>query len=300
MNYLVISGMHWVITALCLVEFNTIGYSTLFGYWWCACISYIAIALGAIFVAKGKKERSLAVSCSVVAVFGGVSEPTLYTYLLRNKKYAIPMAISGALAGGLAGLFGCKATAFSMATVFTLPCVEIGGSFLYAIVVFLLAIFAGIVSTILFVGKEKGFVFQSPMTGMLISIEKVNDSTFASKALGDGFAIIPEENHLYAPFDGEVISLYPTKHAIGLKDRKGDEVLIHLGIDSVHLNGEGIKLFVNQGDQVKQGELLMQFDEEIFKDNHIDQTTPIIFMNGGQLPDLEEKRVLAKEDLFIL
>ena len=99
MNYLVISGMHWVITAICIVEFSTNGYSALFGYWWCACISYIAIALGAIFVANNSKERNLAISCSIVAIFGGVSEPTLYTYLLRNKRYAIPMAISGALAG---------------------------------------------------------------------------------------------------------------------------------------------------------------------------------------------------------
>ena len=91
------------ITALCLTEFAAQGYSILFGYWWTACISVIGIALGALLVARNKEERSLALSCSLVAIFGGVSEPTLFSYLLRNKRYAIPMAIGGALGGGLAG-----------------------------------------------------------------------------------------------------------------------------------------------------------------------------------------------------
>ena len=77
------------ITALCLTEFAAQGYSILFGYWWTACISVIGIALGALLVARNKEERSLALSCSLVAIFGGVSEPTLFSYLLRNKRYAI-------------------------------------------------------------------------------------------------------------------------------------------------------------------------------------------------------------------
>lgn len=131
----------------------------MFGYWWCACISYIAIALGAIWVAKNKKERSLAISCSIVALFGGVSEPTLYSYLLRNKKYAIPMAISGALGGALAGILGTKATAFSMATIFTVSCVEMNGSFITSCFVFASQIVVGVICTKILLVNPKQYPF---------------------------------------------------------------------------------------------------------------------------------------------
>ena len=115
----------------------------------------IGIALGALLVARNKEERSLALSCSLVAIFGGVSEPTLFSYLLRNKSYAIPMAIGGALGGGLAGLLGTKATSFCMATIFTVPLVEMGGSFVTSAIVFLAEIAAGMIATVLFVGKKQ-------------------------------------------------------------------------------------------------------------------------------------------------
>ncbi len=155
MMYVTITGLHWVVTALCLTEFAAQGYSILFGYWWTACISVIGIALGALLVARNKEERSLALSCSLVAIFGGVSEPTLFSYLLRNKRYAIPMAIGGALGGGLAGLLGTKATSFCMATIFTVPLVEMGGSFVTSAIVFLAEIAAGMIATVLFVGKKQ-------------------------------------------------------------------------------------------------------------------------------------------------
>lgn len=298
MNYLVISGVHWVITAICINEFALNGYSTLFGYWWCACISYIAIALGAIWVAKNKKERSLAISCSIVALFGGVSEPTLYSYLLRNKKYAIPMAISGALGGALAGILGTKATAFSMATIFTVSCVEMNGSFITSCFVFASQIVVGVICTKIFVGQSKAVSFLAPMTGSIIPLSDVNDSVFAQETLGGGFAIIPTDNKVYSPFDGEIISLYPTKHAIGLKDKNNNEVLIHIGIDTVLLQGEGFVLHVAQGDQVKSGQLLLEFDEALMKSKNIDLTTPIIFVGNHNIDNLKQHSISAKTQLI--
>lgn len=300
MNYLVISGFHWVITAICLNEFALNGYSTLFGYWWCACISYIAIALGAILVAKNKKERSLAISCSIVAIFGGVSEPTLYSYLLRNKKYAIPMAVSGALGGALAGLLGTKATAFSMATVFTVSCVEMNGSFITSCLVFLAQIVVGVICTKIFVGKASTVHFLVPMSGQIIPLSQVNDSVFAEKTLGDGFAIIPSDNKIYAPFDGEIVSLYPTKHAIGLKDKNNNEILIHVGIDTVNLKGEGFTLHVVQGEHVKSGQLLLEFDEKVMKEKEVDLTTPVVFVGNKEIDDVKSQTVTAKTQLMNL
>ena len=298
MNYLVISGVHWVITAICLNEFALNGYSTLFGYWWCACISYIAIALAAILIAKNKKQRSLAISCSVVALFGGVSEPTLYSYVLRNKKFAIPMAISGALGGALAGLLGTKATAFSMATVFTVSCVEMNGSFITSCIVFLAQIIVGVLCTKIFVGKSSSISFLSPLSGKIIPLSKVNDSVFAEKTLGNGFAIIPSNNKVYAPFDGDVVSLYPTKHAIGLKDKYNHEILIHIGIDTVNLKGEGFKLYVAQDEKVQAGQLLLEFDAQITQDKNIDLTTPIIFIGNQDIEEIKLDNATAKEVLL--
>lgn len=300
MNYLVISGLHWVITAICVNDFYLYGYSILFGYWWCACISYIAIALGAVFVAKNRKERNLAVSCSIVAIFGGVSEPTLYSYLLRNKRYAIPMALSGAVGGALAGILGTKATAFSMATIFTIPCVEMRGSFVLAALVFLIQIIIGIIATRIFVGKAEGIDFESPLSGKLIPITEVNDMVFAKKTLGDGFAVIPTDNKIYAPFDAEVISLYPTKHAIGLKSQNGKEVLIHIGIDTVHLQGEGFISHVSQGEKIKKGQLLLEFDLDLMNEKNMDMTTAIVFTSGDEIEDLKYQNINAKSRLLRL
>lgn len=107
------------------------------------------------------------------------------------------------------------------------------------------------------------------MTGSIIPLSNVNDSVFAQETLGGGFAIIPTDNKVYSPFDGEIISLYPTKHAIGLKDKNNNEVLIHIGIDTVLLQGEGFVLHVAQGDQVKSGQLLLEFDEALMKSKNI-------------------------------
>lgn len=300
MNYLVITGMHWVITAICLNEFAVNGFSALFGYWWCACISYIAIALGAIFVARTKEERSLACSCSVVAIFGGVSEPTLYSYLLRNKRYAIPMAISGGIGGLLAGILGCRATTFSMATIFTVPCVEMKGSFVIAAAVFALQIVAGIAATVVFVGRRKMKEFDAPISGRTIPLSAVNDSVFAQKTLGEGFAVIPSDNKIYAPFDATVVSLYPTKHAVGLKDSCGNEVLIHVGLDSVNLKGDGFTCFVQEGQEVKKDSLLIEFDIQKLRENNIDPTTVIIFINRDSIPKLKYEDIEAKQRMLML
>lgn len=298
MNYLVISGLHWVITAICLNEFALNGFSTLFGYWWCACISYIAIALGAVLIARTKKERNLAVSCSVVAIFGGVSEPTLYSYLLRNKRYAIPMAISGGIGGALAGMLGTKATAFSMATIFTVSCVEMNDSFMTAGLVFFVQILAGVIATKIFVGSSQSVRFLAPVSGSLIPLSEVNDAVFAQKTLGDGFAIVPTDHKLYAPFDAEVVSMYPTKHAIGLRDQNNHEVLIHVGIDTVNLHGEGFHTYVTEGEKVKQGDLLLEFDAQYMKDEALDLTTTIVFTNGTELDPIASKAVVAKEKMM--
>jgi glucose-specific phosphotransferase system IIA component len=126
-------------------------------------------------------------------------------------------------------------------------------------------------------------IFASPAQGELISIEKVNDPVFSQRMMGDGFAIIPEGEYFYAPFTGSVEMLFPTGHAIGLKSEDGIEVLIHIGLDTVKLKGEGFKTFVRQGDKVMIGDPLIKVDLELIKKKGYDTTTPIIFLTGQKV-----------------
>ena len=166
--------------------------------------------------------------------------------------------------------------------------------------VFVLQIIVGIVGVIVFVGKGKGEEFTAPISGKIIPLEEVNDSVFAEKTLGEGFAVVPNDNMVYAPFTGEVISLYPTKHAIGLKDEKGNEVLIHVGIDTVNLKGEGFRSHVREGDKVEQGSPLVEFDMEKLRENNIDPTTVVVFTGREYVPTPEYKEIKAREKLLVL
>ena len=136
--------------------------------------------------------------------------------------------------------------------------------------------------------KDDAFVL--PIKGSVIPITDVPDQAFATKAMGDGFAIKPEEGVITSPVDGKIVTVFPTKHAIGILSEQGYEILIHVGIDTVELNGEGFKLFVNQDDHVKKGQKLLEFDIDVIKQKAKSITTPIIFTN---LP--EDKKIDLKQ-----
>ncbi|MFV0550867.1 MAG: PTS glucose transporter subunit IIA [Anaerorhabdus sp.] len=130
----------------------------------------------------------------------------------------------------------------------------------------------------LFKKREK---FILPVSGNCIPMEKVNDTVFSQKMMGDGFAIIPSDKTIYSPFSGEVSVLFPTKHAIGIKSDAGVEVLIHVGIDTVSLKGEGFESFVQQGDKITQGDKLIDVDFDLIKQKGFDPVVVIIFTNNS-------------------
>lgn len=119
----------------------------------------------------------------------------------------------------------------------------------------------------------------SPIDGEVIAISHVSDPVFSSKSMGDGFAVVPKENKVFSPIDGKVVSIFPTKHAIGLVDEDGLEVLIHIGIDTVSLNGEGFTILVNEGDSVNFETQLAEVDFAYLKQEQKETTTMVIFTN---------------------
>ena len=127
--------------------------------------------------------------------------------------------------------------------------------------------------------SKKPYQFVSCMDGEIIDITSVSDPVFAEKTMGDGFAYIPRTGKVFAPFDGEVIMVFKTKHAIGLKDKHGLEFLIHIGLDTVKLNGQGFELFVNENDTINKGDLLVEFDIDLIKATGYSLESCIILTN---------------------
>ncbi len=130
-----------------------------------------------------------------------------------------------------------------------------------------------------FLKKDGGKIF-APIEGKCVRIEEVNDAVFSSRMMGDGFAVIPHGDTVAAPVSGEIIMVADTRHAIGIRNKKGEEILVHIGIDTVELKGEGFTCFVKQGDTVKSGEPLIRFDREFMEKKGMDMTIMVIFMSA--------------------
>lgn len=146
-------------------------------------------------------------------------------------------------------------------------------------------------------------VIHAPLTGKLLALEEVSDEVFRSGAMGKGLAIAPTDNKVYAPFDGNIVMLAPTKHAIGLRSKAGAEVLIHVGLDTVKLNGEPFTLHVKEGDSVKQGDVLSEFDAGAIEAAGVQTITPIIVTNPANYTEIiidETETATQGDDLLTI
>ncbi|MFG6119683.1 PTS sugar transporter subunit IIA [Thalassobacillus sp. B23F22_16] len=134
----------------------------------------------------------------------------------------------------------------------------------------------------LFGKNDKETILTAPVTGKVVDLTEVPDPTFSQKMMGEGLAIEPSEGKAVAPFDGEVVQLFPTKHAIGLKNKAGVEVLVHIGLETVGMNGEGFEAVVKQGDKVKTGQTLVTFDLSKIEEQASSTVTPVIITNSNE------------------
>ncbi|PWU66598.1 PTS sugar transporter subunit IIA [Gracilibacillus dipsosauri] len=129
----------------------------------------------------------------------------------------------------------------------------------------------------------------TPLSGKLIAIEEVPDPTFSKKLMGDGVAIVPSEGKVVSPVDGEIIQLFPTKHAIGIKSENGIEILIHIGLETVSLNGEPFETYIKTNDKVKAGQLLVSFNLEQINVEAASIITPIVITNEDKIDNLSKQ-----------
>jgi len=137
--------------------------------------------------------------------------------------------------------------------------------------------------------KNKDIELLTPIVGKVIDLSDVPDQVFSEKMVGDGFAIIPSEGKVYAPVSGKVVQIFPTKHAIGIESEDGIEILIHFGIDTVELKGEGFEAFITAGDTIKKGDLLLNVDLDVVSKHGKSTVTPVVFTNKSNYTSFDVK-----------
>lgn len=143
--------------------------------------------------------------------------------------------------------------------------------------------------------ENAGIVIASPVKGTAVSLEQVNDPTFSEGMLGKGVAVIPTEGKIYAPADGEISLVFDTLHAVSMTTKYGVEILIHVGLDTVKLKGDGFTAHVATGDTVKKGDLLLSVDLEVLKGAGYDTVTPMVICNTDDYAEVETKELTEVE-----
>jgi len=335
----VIFGLHWGLVAIMINNISTSGYDIIYPLIFAASFAQTGIVLGIFFKTKNTKLKSLSLPAAISGIFG-VTEPAIYGITLPRKKMFIYSCIIGGLFGAFIGLAGTKLFFMGGLGIFGYTAfigdTGLNSAFWLAILATILATIVGLIVGYIFHTdknekdvqttapqseqtnnkdndtldtnkaiqnenvKEDDFIV-APISGETLPLERVDDPVFASLAMGKGVAIKPSSNSVVAPFDAKVESLFPTGHAIGLKSANGTEVLIHIGIDTVKLNGKGFNPLVAQGDSVTTGQPLIEFDSEVIRDESFDDTIMIVVTNTNETKDvvIEDKDSIIQKDPLI-
>lgn len=148
--------------------------------------------------------------------------------------------------------------------------------------------------------RQKDIEIYSPVNGTIVDLNEVPDPVFAQRMVGDGIAVNPDDGIIVSPVDGEVVQLFPTLHAVGLKTPEGLEVLIHIGIDTVELKGEGFTAFIKQGDKVSVGTPLIQVDLDKLKASGKSVVTPVILTNGDVIQSIDKKSGTVRAGMDVI
>lgn len=310
---LVIFGVHWGITPVTVGNYAALGYDTFTGLQASAVFAQAGAAFGVFLKTKDRDMKGVSSSAAITGLFG-ITEPAIYGVNLRLKKPMICGCIAGALGGAVAGGFHAVSWGYNMPGIATIPAYFKAGhmsEFLGFLISILVSFILGTVLTWI-VGFEEAeeetqetinirempelnkntkdedreLILFSPVNGCVVAIEEVNDEAFASKAMGDGVGIIPIDGKVYAPCDGTASVVFPTGHALGISVN-GVDVLIHIGIDTVELDGKGFETHVKQGDTVKQGDLLVSFDKDFIEAQGYDSTVIFIVTDMGNKKDIK-------------
>lgn len=319
--FFVMTGMHYCFAPIQTIQYATLGYGTILGPGMLA--SNIAQGTAALVVgikSKNKDLKQLGFSSGVTGLMG-ITEPALYGVNLRLKKPLYASMIGGCAAGLYAGITGIHTFSSTTAGIFALP-VYIGGegfgNVINAAVTIVISMAVTAIATMVIgfddpaeepaeeseqsvssigeAGKTPAkaesikITIDSPLKGRIIPLSEVKDEVFSEEIVGKGAAVIPEKGEIHAPSEGEILSVFDTGHALGMRTKDGVELLIHIGLNTVELKGKHFQTHVKQGDHVKKGDLLISFDMEAIQKAGYDITTPVLVSNTGDYLDILAKK----------
>lgn len=308
--FLTMLGLHWGFTPITLQNLDQFGGDIIEGVCVCAVWAQMGIALGSYLKAqKNSKLKSIAGPTFITGFFAGVTEPILYSIVMEHKRLMVVVAISGACGGAIAGTLGVTMDAYVFHNIFSAAVMSYSPIWAYAIAVLTSLVVATILtytwglsgldeekvkdlqsmeteSNSLKTNDVKKISVVSPLDGDVIELKEVDDEVFASGVTGKGVAIVPTNNVVVSPVEGTVSVLFPSKHAVGITTKDGVELLVHIGLNTVMLNGEGFTTFVKQGDKVVCGQKLLEFDKEFILSKGYSLQSPVLVTNTDQFSDI--------------
>ena len=327
MPLLVLTGMHWSFLPILMTSYSTYGYEAVMGPG--SLVSNICQGAAAFCVAlktKDKQFKQQASSAGITALMG-ITEPAMYGVTIKYRKVLLSVMLGGGAGGFYAGLMGVVRYTSGTPGLLSLP-IFIGDNpmnVIHALISCLIGFCITFVLTWFYgfkepetdgavelnkgkdadaekqIPKSKKIMIYSPVNGRKVKLSKVSDETFAKEIAGKGMAVEPADGRITAPFDGEVVTVFRTKHVIGLRSSEGVELMIHIGIDTVELEGKYFTAHVADGDFVKAGDLLMEFDKQAIEAAGYETVVPVIVTNTGNYLDIitsEEGAVESGQPLF--
>lgn len=305
---LVIFGIHWGFIPVYINNVMTLGYDNVMMPFFACTFATSAVVLAIFLKTKDKKLKEMALPNFISGIFG-VTEPAIYGILLPLKKPFIISCVAGGIGGAFYGHFNFRKFILGGMGIFELPNMMnpdgTMGNMIVAFVGIAISMVIGFLLTMLLYKdkkadpakdkkiaditetKDERIVLVSPLRGKIIKLSEVKDEAFSSGALGEGVAIEPDEGVLYAPADGTISALFPTGHAVGITTEMGLELLIHVGMDTVQLDGRGVRTFVEAGEVVKQGQKLIEFDIKLISEAGYSLETPVLVTNADDFKKVE-------------
>lgn len=304
---LVIFGVHWGIVAVTTADLATLGYDPILGLTCMVCYAQIGVVLAIIRQTKDQNLKKNAIGAFFSGLFG-VTEPSIYGVTLPRKVPFILSCIGGAVSGGIIGAFGSRLYMLPSMGIFAIPAyanpkgmdtMQMIGVVAAGVIAFIVGFALQILFGKKYVDQEynekqakkaelvdqevvKGTKLVSPLDGTVMPLAEVKDEVFSSGAMGQGVAVEPTNGLLRAPADGKMVMTFATGHAVGMKSNDGAEILIHIGMDTVNLQGKGFETLVQKGQEVKAGDPLVKFDIDAIKEAGYTVTTPIVITNSKE------------------
>ena len=297
---LIIFGVHNGLGALAFISFTTSGETPLTSMWSIVGYSTCAVLLAMWIKTKDRDLKSVTFPAFLSGLCG-ISEPAIFGVLLPRRTFFIISCLGGAIGGAYVGLMGITQKIQGGFGVFSLPIYVAQGTHdcIHMSIALALGILIPFIATMVLFKDDKKenknkIEIAAPLKGKKVELENVKDNVFSQGVLGKGVAIDPTEGVVTAPADGVISALFPTLHAIGITTDEGIELMIHVGLDTVELDGEYFKAFVKKGEKVKKNQKLLEFDIDAIKKKGYVMETPVIITNPG---DYKEISVVCENEI---